>query len=88
MILLIGYEKFYPVKEIEGLSTHLQEDLINTTHSGSVAKDKAHLEQILADLYDEFVRTGSIECSSVNVDRFSRREGAKRLAEIVKRFNV
>lgn len=77
-------EKFYPIKEIEGLSTHLQEDLINTTHSGIAAKDKAHLEQILVDLYAEFVRTGNIECSSVDVDRFSRREGAKRLAEVIK----
>ena len=58
--------------------------MINTTHSGSVAKDKSHLEQILADLYAEFVRTGNIECSSVDVDRFSRREGAKRLAEVIK----
>ncbi len=81
-------EKFYPIKEVEGLSTHLQEDLINQTHSGIVAKDKTHLEQILVDLYAEFVRMGSIECSSVDVDRFSRREGVRSLAEIIKNITL
>ena len=81
-------EKFYPIKEVEGLSTHLQEDLINQTHSGIVAKDKTHLEQILVDLYAEFVRMGSIECCSVDVDRFSRREGVRSLAEIIKNITL
>lgn len=81
-------DKYYPVGEVEGVSTHLQEDLINETHSGIVVKDKNHLSKVLSDLYSEFTQTGSIACNSINTSNYSRREGARQLAEIVKRFNV
>lgn len=79
-------DKYYPVGEVEGVSTHLQEDLINETHSGIVVKDKNHLSKVLSDLYSEFTQTGSIACSSINTSNYSRREGAHQLAEIVKTF--
>ncbi len=81
-------DKYYPVGEVEGVSTHLQEDLINETHSGIVVKDKNHLSKVLSDLYSEFAQTGSIACHSINTSKYSRREGAHQLAEVVKRFNV
>ena len=76
-------DKYYPVGEVEGVSTHLQEDLINETHSGIVVKDKNHLSKVLSDLYDEFTQTGSIACHSINTSNYSRREGAYQLAEII-----
>ena len=76
-------EKFYPIKEIEGLSNHLQEDLINKTNSGIVVKDKNHLEHVLVDLYNEFCQNGKIECNSINIEKYSRKEGVRELAEIV-----
>lgn len=76
-------EKYYPTDEIAGLSTHLQEDLINQTHSGVVVKDQEHLLKVLADLSDEFSRTGNIACDTVGEENFSRKAGAKMLAEIV-----
>jgi hypothetical protein len=76
-------DKYYPIVEIEGVSAHLQEDLINETYSGIIVKDKNHLAKVLADLYDEFCRTGSIECNSINISKYSRREGTRRLAEII-----
>lgn len=76
-------DKYYPVGEVEGVSTHLQEDLIYETHSGIIVKDKNHLAKVLADLYDEFCRTGSIECNSINTDKYSRCEGTRQLAEII-----
>lgn len=79
-------DKYYPVGEVEGVSTHLQEDLINETHSGIVVKDKNHLSKVLSDLYSEFTQTGSIACSSINTSNYSRREGAHQLAEVVKTF--
>ena len=79
-------DKYYPVGEVEGVSTHLQEDLINETHSGIVVKDKNHLSKVLSDLYSEFTQTGSIACHSINTSKYSRREGARQLAEIVKAF--
>lgn len=77
-------EKYYPIKEIEGLSTHLQEDCLNETMAGIVVKDKKHLEQVLCDLYVEFKENGCIKCDSTNIERFSRREQTGRLAEIIK----
>lgn len=79
-------DKYYPVGEVEGVSTHLQEDLINETHSGIVVKDKNHLSKVLSDLYDEFSQTGSIACHSINTSNYSRREGTHLLAEIIKMF--
>lgn len=76
-------EKYYPTEEIAGLSTHLQEDLINATHSGVVVKDKDHLMSVLADLYNEFSATGSIACGTVGEEKYSRKGGAEMLADIV-----
>ncbi|MBP5667792.1 MAG: glycosyltransferase [Salinivirgaceae bacterium] len=76
-------EMYYPTEEIAGLSTHLQEDLINATHSGVIVKDKNHLLSVLADLYDEFQKTGNIACNTVGEEKFSRRGGAEMLADVV-----
>ena len=81
-------DKYYPVGEVEGVSTHLQEDLINETHSGIIVKDKEHLAKVLVDLYSEFTQTGSIACNSINTSKYSRKEGARQLAEVVRRFKV
>ena len=80
---LLLKKKYYPIKELEELSTHLQEDLINETHSGIIVKDKNHLAKVLADLYDEFCSNGSIECNSINTAKYSRCEGTRRLAEVI-----
>ena len=77
---------YYSIGELKGLSTHQQEDLINITHSGVVVKDKAQLTIVLEDLYDEFLRTGMIECSTIDADKFSRKEGARSLSFIIKQF--
>lgn len=80
---LLLKKKYYPIKELEELSTHLQEDLINETHSGIIVKDKNHLAKVLADLYDEFCRNGSIECDSINTAKYSRRKSTRQLVEII-----
>jgi glycosyltransferase involved in cell wall biosynthesis len=81
-------DKYYPVGEVEGVSTHLQEDLINETHSGIIVKDKEHLAKVLVDLYSEFTQTGSIACNSINTSKYSRKEGVRQLAEIIKQLNI
>lgn len=81
-------DKYYPVKDIGGLSSHLQEDLINETHSGIVVRDKVHLLSVLDELYKEFVSTGSINCTTTGEERFSRKEGARMLAEIISQLSV
>lgn len=80
---LLLKEKYYPIKEIEGLSTHLQEDLIKETNSGIVVKDKNHLTNVLVDLYDEFCQNGKVECNPINIEKYSRKEGVKVLSNII-----
>lgn len=77
-------EKYYPIKDISGFSSHQQEEIINFTNSGIIVKDKSHLPQVLFELYDEFLKNGTIACNSINTEKYSRKEGARQLAEIVK----
>lgn len=77
-------EKYYPIKEIEGLSTHLQEDLIVETKSGIIVKDKTDLMKVLNEIYNEFDRTGTIECKSVGYEKYSRKGQSGQLAKVVK----
>ena len=76
-------KKFYPIDELEGLSNHVQEDLIRDTQSGIIVKDKAQLLIELKKLYNEFTAKGCIACDSQNVEQYSRKHGAKLLAELV-----
>lgn len=79
---------YYPLVGMVGVNEHQQEDLINETHSGIIVKDKEHLAKVLVDLYSEFTQTGSIACHSINTEKYSRREGTRQLAEIIKRFEI
>ena len=76
-------EKFYPIDELEGVSNHVQEDLIRDTQSGIIVKDKAQLFTELNNLYDEFMKNGNIACNSRNIEQYSRKHGTKLLAELV-----
>jgi glycosyltransferase involved in cell wall biosynthesis len=74
----------YRVKKIEGISNHLQEDLIRLTNSGYVIKDAQQLQTVLKQLYDEFNTKGYIECNTINAENYSRKSQVKELAEIIK----
>lgn len=75
--------KYYPSDEIEGVSTHLQEDLITETNSGIVVKNKQHLLNVLIDTYNEFQNNGYVACNSHGIEKYSRKERTGELAEIV-----
>ena len=79
-------KQYYPMEEVEGLSTHLQEDLINITHSGVVVKNKAKLADILKEMYEEFVHNGFVRCDSVNIESYSREKQTSLLADIIKQL--
>lgn len=64
-------------------SCHLQEDCIRETQSGIVVENASHLHTVLTELYDEFLQKGCIACDSIHVDRYSRKYGAKQLAEFI-----
>lgn len=80
---LLLKEKYYPNEEIDGLGTHLQEDLLKQTNSGIVVKNHEHLLQVLNDLYAEFNQNHCIACHSVHTEQFSRKEGVRLLAEML-----
>lgn len=79
-------EQFYNIEELEGVSTHLQEDLLLETNGGITVRDTVHLFQILEDLYNEFQQNGCIACNSHGVERYSRKLQAAKLAEIIKKL--
>ena len=78
-------DRYYPysLPGKTALSTHLQADCLNETKAGIVVQDKNHLLSVLTELYDEFCKNGFIECHSINTDKYSRKEGARQLAEMV-----
>lgn len=76
--------KYYEIKEEEGVSSHLQEDLIKETNSGYIIKDASHLQEKLNELYDEFLEKGYIQCNTINAENYSRKHQIKQLAEIIK----
>jgi glycosyltransferase involved in cell wall biosynthesis len=76
-------DKYYTLNEIQGISKTLQADLIQETKSGIIVKDANHLESVLKGLWEEFQKTGMIECNSVGVEKFSRREQVMKLAKII-----
>ncbi|MBA3706418.1 MAG: hypothetical protein H0W84_11145, partial [Bacteroidetes bacterium] len=75
--------QYYRVKETEGFSNQLQEDLINETNSGYAIKNAAHLRVVLEQLYDEFNKKGYIECHTINAENYSRKHQVKQLATMI-----
>ena len=81
-------EKYYNIEEIEGVSNHLQEDLIKETDSGYIVQNENHLCTLLKQLYKEFTETGEIKCNTKNIEKYSRKYQTEKLAEIIKNFRV
>lgn len=80
-------EKHYVIEEIDGISQALQADLIQETNSGIVVEDAAHLKIVLQDLWEEFKNTQDIQCDSINIEKYSRKEQVKKLAAIIHQLN-
>ena len=76
-------KKYYTMEEIDGVSHHLQVDLIEETKSGIIVENEESLMTAIEELYHEFQINGKIECNSVNVENYSRKIQVKKLAEII-----
>ncbi len=77
-------EKYYSIDEVEGMSHHLQEDLIKETISGYIVQDAKHLQNLLGELYQEFSMHGFIQCNTINAEKYSRKVQTEKLADIIK----
>ena len=81
---LVLKQKYFTIKEIKEISSHVQEDLINETNSGYIAKDSEHLLFLLKKLYLEFIQTGTIQCNTQKIELFSRKNQTRKMSEIIK----
>ncbi|MCF0207788.1 MAG: hypothetical protein HUK15_10215 [Bacteroidales bacterium] len=77
----------YDITDCNDVSSHLQQDAIEATNSGIVVQNSEHLYQVLEELYAEFESTGKIECNSHDIEQFSRKHQAQKLAEIILNIN-
>jgi hypothetical protein len=77
-------EKYYSLKGIEGLSTHLQEDLLKLTNGGTVIENEDELPEVLFNYIEEFTKNGKIACRSEGVENYSRTLQIQKLAAIIK----
>lgn len=77
-------KRYYPYGDEQTGGFNFQEKIINETKSGYIIKDADHLYSKLEQLYDEFIKKGYIECSTINSENYSRRHQVKELSEIIK----
>ncbi len=76
--------RHYNLDDADARDSRVLETLLEETGAGTVVRDAAHLREVLADLYDEFLQNGEVACHSHGIERFSRRTQAGRMAEVVK----
>ena len=76
-------EKMTSHHDVEGLSNHVQEDLLKETNAGISVKNSEHLKNVIADLYAEFNTNGYIECKSHGYEQYSRSFQTGKLAKII-----
>ena len=77
-------ELYYPLKNIDGISSCFQEDIIKRTNAGILVENEGQLMSVFQSLYNEFSSTGSIACHSCNIAPYSRKAQTKQLADIIK----
>lgn len=77
-------DKYYHIDESDSPNLSLQADLIQQTNSGMLIEDSSKLNGALTQIAQEFYSQGKVNCTSINVGQFSRRERTSQLAEIVK----
>jgi hypothetical protein len=75
----------YNVDTAPGTDDRVLEKMITDTRSGVVVKDAAHLRSVLEDLRIEFERHRRIYCEPVGTEKYSRRERARELAQVLRR---
>jgi len=81
-------KKYYNLQEFDSESKMLQQEVIESTNSGVVVKNKAHLKQVLTDLNTELFETGKIECNSHGIENYSRKIQVEKLAGIIKSIDL
>ncbi|MBN2777431.1 MAG: hypothetical protein JXR36_07305 [Bacteroidales bacterium] len=76
--------KYFNITSKTPVNEKLQEELLLETNSGIIVKNSAHLFRVLDDLYTEFETSKKIDCFSNGIEEYSRRNQAKKLADLIK----
>ena len=79
-------KQYYNIEELEGVSTNLQEQVIENKGGGITIRDNNHLKEVLCDLYDEFTQTGAVACNSNGIEEYSRKIQVERMAELISKI--
>ncbi|MHB1193088.1 MAG: glycosyltransferase [Longimicrobiales bacterium] len=74
----------YNIDPTPGTDERMLEKIIEATGSGVVVRDATHLSEVLADLQRELVEAGSVSCPSHDIEQYSRRTHAGRLADVLR----
>ena len=77
-------KRHFSIKETSNDNTQLQADVLRKTNGCIVVKDASHLQVVLTSLRAEFLQTGNIACDSRDIEQYSRRIQAERLASLIK----
>jgi hypothetical protein len=76
-------QKHYNLEEFSTESNQLQEEIINETKSGIAIKNEVQLRETLIQLKSEFDLNGFISCNSINIEKYSRKKQAEKLASLI-----
>jgi glycosyltransferase involved in cell wall biosynthesis len=77
--------KYFNITSNIPVNEKLQEELILKTGSGIIVRDSSQLMSVLDNIYTEFETFKKIECFSNGIEEYSRRNQAKKLAELMER---
>lgn len=76
--------RHYNVATAPGADDRIVENMVRLARAGTVVKDAPHLRRVLGELGAEFRAKGALDCPSVDVEGYSRRAQAGRLAELLR----
>ena len=73
--------------DVEGFEDgELQAEVVRETGAGVLVENEAGLREVLLGLHREFQASGSVECKSRGIERYSRRIQVKELSEWLKQI--
>jgi len=76
--------RYYNIDEPSGADDRVLERIVEATRSGVVVRDAPHLRRVLDALQRELAEEGSIVCDTGDIEEYSRRTQAGRLAAILR----
>jgi glycosyltransferase involved in cell wall biosynthesis len=66
-------QQYFNFNDLNAANNEVQSDVIEKTNAGITLRDRNHLSAVLNEMSEEFQKSGSIRCESVNIDIYSRK---------------